>query len=258
MRRDSRVLGLTIEVGATLALLAVIWFSTENSSSPYFPSLSTILVTFRQTWLFSDFGTDLLPSLERLFAGYLIGVAAGVLAGILFGTSTIFRMLFRPFAAFLRSVPPPVLIPPAIVLLGIGGSEKIAIIAFVCMWPIALNTEDGMLGIDPTVLDTARAYSITGLRRLRLVVLPAVAPRIFVGMRFSLSLAVTMLVVAEMIASSNGVGFFVLSAEQSFSIPQMWAGILMLGLLGYGLNLGLSIIERRVIGWHLRSTGADL
>jgi ABC-type nitrate/sulfonate/bicarbonate transport system permease component len=257
MTGTRRYVAVGLEVGVTVALLVVIWVLTARSTSPYVPSLREILTTFRSTWLFSQDRTDLLPSLERLFGGYAIGVVLGVVIGVVFGVSRRIRLMFRPVAAFLRSVPPPVLIPPAIVLLGIGGAEKIAIIAFVCLWPVALNTEDGVVGIDPTILDTARSYNIKGIDRLRLVVLPAVAPRIFAGMRFSLSISVTMLVVAEMIASSNGVGFFVLNAEQSYSIPQMWAGILLLGLLGYLLNVALYAVERRVLRWQLRPTGVD-
>jgi ABC-type nitrate/sulfonate/bicarbonate transport system permease component len=258
MSRRSKVLGAGIEIGATAGLIALIWVLTADSHSPYVPSLGTILRVFRQTWLFSHVVTDLLPSLWRLFAGYGLGCIAGIAVGVVLGTSAALRLLAQPMTAFMRNIPPPLLIPPAMVLFGIQDTEKIVIIAFVCMWPIALNTEDGIRGLDPTLLDTARAYNITGLDRLRLVALPAVAPRIFVGMRFSLSIGVTMLVVAEMLASSNGVGFLVLNAEQSFSIPLMWAGILMLGLLGYVLNALLQILERRILRWHLQASTGEV
>jgi ABC-type nitrate/sulfonate/bicarbonate transport system permease component len=113
-----------------------------------------------------------------------------------------------------------------------------------------MNTTDGMDGLDPTLLETVRSYEISGLDRMRLVILPAIAPRVCAGLRISLSLAVLILIVAEMLGSSNGIGFFVLQAQQSFAIPQMWAGTLLLGLLGYSLNAGFGVFERRALRWH--------
>ena len=80
--------------------------------------------------------------------------------------------------------------------------------------------------------------------------LPAASPQIFAGMRTSLSLALILMVISEMVASTNGIGFFVLQSQRSFAIPEMWAGILLLGLLGYALNLIFMLVERRVLAWH--------
>jgi ABC-type nitrate/sulfonate/bicarbonate transport system permease component len=81
-------------------------------------------------------------------------------------------------------------------------------------------------------------------------VLPAAGPQIFAGMRTSLSLAVILMVISEMVASTNGIGFFVLQSQRSFAIPEMWSGILLLGILGYLLNLAFALVERRVLDWH--------
>ncbi len=135
-------------------------------------------------------------------------------------------------------------------VIGVGNSMKVLIIAFVCLWPVLLNTIDGITGIDPTLNDTARVYGVRGLTRLRLVVLPAAGPQIFAGMRTSLSLAVILMVISEMVASTNGIGFFVLQSQRSFAIPEMWSGILLLGILGYVLNVIFILVERRVLAWH--------
>ena len=113
-----------------------------------------------------------------------------------------------------------------------------------------LNTIDGVAGVEATVVETVRSYRIRPLDRLRLVVLPAASPQIFAGLRTSLSLAIIMMVVSEMVASTNGVGYFIVDAQRSFAIPEMWAGMIMLGLLGYVLNLLFGLVERRVLGWH--------
>jgi ABC-type nitrate/sulfonate/bicarbonate transport system permease component len=98
--------------------------------------------------------------------------------------------------------------------------------------------------------ETAKSYGIKGRDRLQRIILPAASPQIFAGMRTSLSLALILLVISEMVASTNGIGFFVLQSQRSFAIPEMWSGILLLGLLGYLLNVVFVLIERRVLAWH--------
>jgi ABC-type nitrate/sulfonate/bicarbonate transport system permease component len=161
-----------------------------------------------------------------------------------------------PLTHFLRSVPAPVMIPPALVLLGLGSGMKIAVIAFGAVWPILLNTIDGVRSQDPTTLEMARAYGIRGTERLRRIVLPAASPQIFAGLRTSLSIALILMVISEMVASTNGIGNFVLQSQRTFAIPDMWSGILLLGLLGIALSMAFALIERRVLRWHRGARGA--
>jgi ABC-type nitrate/sulfonate/bicarbonate transport system permease component len=132
----------------------------------------------------------------------------------------------------------------------VGNSMKVFIIAFVCVWPILLNTIDGVRGIDPTLADTTRVYGVPSGDRVWRVMLPAASPQIFAGMRTSLSLALILMVISEMVASTNGIGYFVLQSQRTFAIPEMWSGILLLGILGYVLNGIFALIERRVLRWH--------
>ena len=129
---------------------------------------------------------------------------------------------------FLRAVPPPSLIRFGIVVLGTGTAMKVFLIAFVCVWPVLLNTLDGVRGVDPTLRDTARVYGIPLRDRVRYVLLPAAGPQIFAGMRTSLSLALILMVISEMVASTNGIGYFVLQSQRTFAIPEMWSGIILL------------------------------
>jgi ABC-type nitrate/sulfonate/bicarbonate transport system permease component len=105
-------------------------------------------------------------------------------------------------------------------------------------------------GIDATLRETARVYRIPPLRRLVSVILPAASPRIFAGMRTALSLALILMVISEMEASTNGIGFFILQSQRSFAIPDMWSGMLLLGLLGFALNAGFVELERHMLRWH--------
>jgi ABC-type nitrate/sulfonate/bicarbonate transport system permease component len=254
-RLIARVAPLAVEIGATALIVAGLWYYTAHSHSYLVVPLPTMLDAFRKAWLFALFGADVLPSIERITAGYWIAVVIGVAGGIALNR---FRLLYDalyPAIHFLRSLPGPALLPPAIALFGLGSSMRITLIAFLCVWPILLNTIDGAAELDPTVAATARVFRIGGWRYLMQVMLPAMSPRIAAGMRTSLSIAVLVLVLTEMVGGGNGIGYFVLNAEQGFQFSQVWAGILLLGLLGVVLNAIFGVIEHRVLRWHFRSSG---
>ncbi len=250
MSRARRLAAPALEVTVPIALLALWAVWSASTDTFYFPPLTEILATFEETWLFERVGSDVLPSLRRLGLGYAIAVVVAVAIGLPLGLSPMLRRATSPLVEFLRAVPPPALLPFAIVVLGVGDSGKVFLIAFVCIWPVLLNTIDGVTGIDPTLNDTARVYGVGGRQRLLQIVLPAASPQIFAGMRTSLSLALILMVISEMVASTNGIGFFVLQSQRSFAIPEMWSGILLLGLLGYLLNVIFLLVERRVLAWH--------
>jgi ABC-type nitrate/sulfonate/bicarbonate transport system permease component len=248
MRR--RLLGTALEIAVPLALLGVWALVSADSQTYYFPPLTDILQTFRDTWLFERVGSDVVPSLLRLGLGYGIACVLAVALGLALGLSRTLRRALDPVVQFLRSVPPPALLPFGILVLGVGTSMKVFIIAFVCLWPVLLNTIDGVAGVDPTLRETADVYGVGRRDRVLRVILPAAAPQIFAGMRTSLSLALILMVISEMVASTNGIGYFVLQSQRSFAIPEMWSGILLLGILGYVLNAVFLIVERRVLRWH--------
>jgi ABC-type nitrate/sulfonate/bicarbonate transport system permease component len=245
-----RAVPIALEIAVPILILVVWGVWSAGADSFYYPPLTDILETFEETWLFERVGSDVLPSLGRLAAGYAIAIVVAVLVGVPLGLSRTARQAASPIVEFLRAIPPPALLPLAIVIVGIGNAMKVFIIAFVCLWPVLLNTIDGITGIDPTLNDTTRVYGVRGAGRQRRVVLPAASPQIFAGMRTSLSLAVILMVISEMVASTNGIGFFVLQSQRSFAIPEMWSGILLLGILGYVLNLLFVLVEGRVLAWH--------
>jgi ABC-type nitrate/sulfonate/bicarbonate transport system permease component len=239
-----------IEIAVPVVLFAVIWVWSAGSDVYYYPPLQDVLNTFKDTWVFDRFGSDVVPSLVRLFIGYFIAVGVGVAGGVALGLSPVLRRVAAPVVEFLRAIPAPALLPFALLVLGVGNNSKIFVIAFVCLWPILLNAIDGVSGVDPTLVDTGRVYRIPAKDRLTRVVLPAAAPQIFAGMRTSLSLALILMVISEMVASSNGIGYFVLQSQRSFAIPEMWSGIILLGILGYLFNAVFLLLERRALAWH--------
>jgi ABC-type nitrate/sulfonate/bicarbonate transport system permease component len=248
--RRERLLGSALEVTVPILVLVAWGLASAGSQTYYFPPLTDILSTFADTWLFEQVGSDVVPSLVRMGLGFGIAVIVAIASGLLLGLSHRARRAAAPIVEFLRAIPPPALLPFAILVIGVGDSMKVFIIAFVCVWPILLNTIDGVIGVDPTLRETTRVYGIGARDRLWRVMLPAASPQIFAGMRTSLSLALILMVISEMVASTNGIGYFVLQSQRTFAIPEMWSGILLLGILGYTLNGAFVLIERRVLRWH--------
>lgn len=237
-----------------VAAVVIWWFASAENTSPFYPSLETILENFRENWLFARFGSDVVPSLTRFFFGYLIAVAAGIGFGVLLGRNRTWNLAFQPTVQFLRSVSPTGLVPLTIALLGLGNAPKIALIGFVSLFPVLLNTIDGVRSIQPGLEDVGRSFRLTRRQRVFSIQLPSAAPQIFVGMRLALAYAFIMMVLTELIGATDGIGFVTLNAQQSFQVPLLWSGMLLLGILGALLNGVFVLIERRVLRWHYQST----
>ncbi|GAA3739434.1 ABC transporter permease [Plantactinospora mayteni] len=236
-------------------LLVLLWWTTSaGSTSPFYPPLREVLAAFQESWLFARLGSDLVPSVTRLLAGLLIATVVGIAVGAALGRSRLLARALNPAVQFCRSVPGTALIPISVVLFGIGDGSKILVIAFVCVFPVLLNTVDAVRGVDPQLEDVARSYRLTPVQRLAFVLLPAAAPQIFAGIRTALGIAFIMMVVTELYAATNGVGFVTLSARNSFDVPQMWAGTVLLGLLGVALSALFLVLQRRVLRWHIGMT----
>lgn len=250
-RRTYHSLALGAEIAVPVAILVAWQVWTVHAKSTQFPRLTTILTEFRELWLFSQFTSQVVPSLERIALGFGIAVVVGVALGVPLGLSRWTRRLAMPHIEYWRAMPPPALLPISILLLrDIGNRQKVVFIAFFCLFPVLLNTIDGVRAIDPTLVDTARSYRIPRHERIRRLVLPAALPQIVAGMRTSLSLAVIMMVLAEYFSSTSGVGYVLLISKNTFQMPPMWAAILLIGLLGYILNVLFLLAERRALAWH--------
>ncbi|GAA2819707.1 ABC transporter permease [Saccharopolyspora taberi] len=231
---------------------------TRLAASPFFPPPTEIATTAVTTWFTGEtVSRDVLASLGRIAAGWLIAVVLGVGVGTALGRSRTAMDYAGPVLAFVRAVPPPVLVPVFIVLLGIGAQMQISVIVFGVVWPILLNTVDGVRSVDQVKVDTARSFGISGPQWVLGVVLPAALPKIFAGLRVSLSLALVLMVVSELVGSTNGIGYQLVFRQRQFDLPGMWVGIVLLGVLGYALNTILLAVERRALSWQpTRTAGA--
>lgn len=254
----ARAFGLRLSLVVAFAL---VWqLATSLIDSFFFPTATEIVASFWDTWVAGadaaqTFVGQFVPSVLRLLAGLALATVVGIVVGILVGRSRSLRDYVEPLIEFLRAIPPPALIPLFLVLLGIGDSMKILMIAFGVVWPILLNTIDGVQSVEQLYLDTGRIYGVGRMQQMIRIILPAAAPKIFAGLRVSLSIAVILMVISEMVATTNGVGFQIIQAQRTFKVLDMWAGIFLLGLLGYLLNTLLLMVEARVLHWHRRTSG---
>lgn len=232
-------------------LLLVIWGIWASASpAPFFPSPLIIFEAFVDTWVGPAFVTDVLPSLGRLGLGIVLSVLVGVVAGTLIGLVRWLRDLLEPMLEFFRAIPPPVLIPIVAVLLGPTDSMKITVIVAGSVWPVLLNTIDGVRATDSVMTETARSFALTPAERIRYLVLPAASPRIMAGTRQSMSIALILMVISEMFYSSSGLGYRIVYFQRNYLIAEMWGGILLLGLIGVLLAGIFGFVERRVLRWY--------
>jgi ABC-type nitrate/sulfonate/bicarbonate transport system permease component len=214
------------------------------------PRVSTIV----NAWVQNIGGGELLvslgPTLWRIAVGFGFAVLVAVPLGLLMGSIPFVYRLFEPITEFIRPIPSSAYIPVAILFLGIDNEMKIFVVFLACVFPILLNTYSGVRGVDPVLIDTGRTFGVQWLRALWSIVLPASLPSILTGMRISLGISLIVAVVAEMIAGSSGIGYFILDMQRVFRVPEMFAGIFTLGLLGFAINFLFLQIEGHLLRWR--------
>lgn len=233
-----------------ITLFLLWWFASAGSESLYFPPLQEILASFRDEWLGAGFMRDLVPSLGKFLAGFTLSGVIGISLGVILGMNKWLRAAFEPLIMFMRSVPGPVLVPIGILLIGIGAGMNVFIIVLGAVWPTLLGTIDGVRALDPQLRDVVRSYRLTTKQYIFNVILPNAGPQIFAGLRTTLQLSIILIVVSEMVASTNGVGFRLLLSQQTFSVTETWSGTLLLGILGYLAAIIFIQVEKKVLAWQ--------
>jgi ABC-type nitrate/sulfonate/bicarbonate transport system permease component len=251
-----------LERWAVFVIGVLLWqAATVAASDPFFPTPATILRQMYQLWfsgpvnrlfLTESAVANVLPSLLRLGIGFALGALAGAVLGIAVGRSRWAYEFLDPVLQFFRAIPPPTLVPVFIVLFSLGPQMQVASIVFSVLWPVLLNTADGARTVEPLQMETARAFRLTAVQRLGFVIVPSTLPKLFAGLRLSLSLSLILMVFSELQpGAADGIGFQLVEATTRFDYETVWAAIVLLGVLGYVLNMALLAVERRVLGrWN--------
>ncbi len=214
------------------------------------PRVSVIVASWIASVRNGQLLAALAPSLGRIFAGFGFAAVVAVPLGLLMGSIAMIYRLLEPLTEFVRPIPAAAYIPVAILFLGIGNEMKIFVVFLACLFPILLNTYGGVRGVDPVLIDTGRTFGVSRLKALCQIVFPAALPNILTGMRISLGIALIVVVVAEMIAGNSGIGYYILDMQRTFRVPEMFAGIFTLGLLGFMINFVFLKIEQHFLRWR--------
>lgn len=245
-RLKAALIAMALPVSA-VALWAAL---SAGSTSIFFPSLARIVTTFADTWIGDAFVRDAIPSIRNLAVAYTLGVAVAIVAGTVLGLQRTLRSMAYPVVNFLRSLPSPVLLPMAIMLFGIGSRMSIALITFGVIWPVLLNTIDGVTGVAPERLAVAKVYRLSAWERLRSIILPSAGPQIVAGMRVSLQIGLVLMIISELVGSTEGIGRAIREAESRFQYVEIWAATLLLGLLGFFFGYLFDRFSKRVLRWQ--------
>ncbi|MFF7278530.1 ABC transporter permease [Streptomyces griseorubiginosus] len=242
-----------------LLLAVAAWeLAARAHGSVYFPPPDRIARHMHDLWfdgparhlfLSSAAAADILPSLGRMAAGFALAALAGIALGVAVGRSRRAYALCNPVLQFARAVPPPALVPVFVVVFAFGTPMQIASITFSAVWPVLINTAAGVRNTDPLRLDVAAVLRLNPAERLWFLVLPSALPRIFAGLRLSLSLSLILMVFSELLpGTANGIGFTLTEAQTRSDLLTVWAALVLLGVLGHLLNTGLLAVEKRLLG----------
>ena len=197
-----------------------------------------------------DLLKHLQASLLRSFAGLLLAIACGVSLGLVMGWFARVESVLDPLLQFFFFFFSLTLFTVFILFLGIGELSKIAIIFWASFWPILLSTISGVKQVDGLLINSALSMGANRWFLFTKIVLPAASPSIFTGIRLAGAYCITALVAAEMIGAHSGLGFLTLNSQEVFQIPSMYAGILLLAVVGLLLNFLLALLERRFTYWR--------
>jgi len=235
-----------------LALFALWEFAVQAEwlNALIVPPPSKILKIFSELVASGQLPMQILVSMKRALTGYLLAALLFIPLGVFMGLSPVAHRLFEVTVEMLRPVPPPVVIPVALLFFGLGDEMKIFVIFFSCAWPILLNTIDGVRSVDWVLLNTARTFGLSRAKTIWQVILPAASPQIITGLRVSLPIMLILVVISEMVGSTDGIGYFVLDSQRRFNVAQMYAGMFALALLGYTLNQLFNLMQKLLLPWQ--------
>lgn len=250
----SRALRMAFGVGGVMTFLAL-WetVSRLHLINPTFLPPPTEIAP--AVWSIVSTGVFLVPlgqTLWMLLIGYTTACVLGVLLGVLMGVSEEVHGLLEPIVEMLRPVPKPALIPVLALFLGLGAGMKVTTVALAALFPVLISTLQGVRGVEPVLLATARTLGCSRTATIFKIVIPAALPMILAGMRVSLGMGLALVVLAEMLAADKGVGFLTLDLQRSFQTKEMYAWIVILACVGLLLNTVFERLEDVAVPWRAK------
>jgi len=257
-RRPTERVGDWLGSAAVLGALIGLWWAASSSgwvSRVFLPTPRATLESLAEGLNLSGNGNGellgfTLATVGRMVMGWLLASLFGVLLGAAIGVSPAVRVWVQPTLEFIRPLPASALLPLAISIFGLNPGMVLFVVAFGAMWPVLLATVHGFAAVDPRLAEVARCLQMSRTAFVWKVGLPNAMPDILAGMRLSMTISLIVAVVGEMIASQSGLGQAILLAARAFRASELFAGIVLLGLIGFTSNALLALAEKKLLRWQ--------
>ena len=233
-------------------LIAIAEWGTRSGwiSALTLPRPSDVLVAFRDLHVSGLLYEHLSISLSRLAVGAALGVSVGIGTGVLIGLFSYVRSGLMPLVAAIFPIPKIALLPLFVIWFGIDEGSKYALIALGTFTPMVVATYGAVDNVDRTLIRMAQSFGLSWLSIVRKIVLPGAMPGILSGLRISLAIAIILLVAAEMLGAEYGIGAYVLEAGSLYDLDRLFAGVVVLSVLGVLVSATISLLERHLLGWR--------
>jgi ABC-type nitrate/sulfonate/bicarbonate transport system permease component len=228
------------ELAARLGLANTLLFPPPSAA------LADLLAMASSGYLWRALGA----SLYRVICGFTFAVTIGAALGMAMARKRLMHDVFDPVVELLRPISPLALLPLAILWFGIGDGAKIFLIALAGSFPVILNTYAGARSVDSNLIRAARSLGATEFEIFKGIVLPASLPHIFTGVRLAWGISLIVIIAAEMIGATVGMGYMILEAQQTFRTERVIAGIFVIGVIGFATDLGFRRLRRLLMPWY--------
>lgn len=244
-RLAGQLLCIVALIGLWQALVASGTVSSDTLARP--TAVARTLGTLAWT---SAFWSTVGDTAHTWVIGLLISLVVAIPVGLVLGASDLFYRMFRLTIDFLRTIPPVVLIPLALLLYGATEKMVLVLVVFGAVWPMMLQTMYGFHQVDPVARDVARSYRLRRRDVIRSLVLPSAAPFIATGVRIAATISLLLVIGAELLGGAPGIGSAIALAQQTQNVARMYAFVIVAAVLGVFLNLAMINAERRLLSWH--------
>lgn len=244
--------GLAGSLALFLALIALWWAATHGAwvSKVFLPTPEATLASLKAGLLRGELAAQTAATVWRMLLGWGLASAVGVALGALVGVSAAARAWLAPTLEFIRPLPASAVMPLAISIFGLSGGMVLFVVAFGAMWPVLLATVHGLTAVHARLREVAQALQLPRREFIWKIGLPNAMPDVLSGMRLSMTVSLIVSVVGEMIASQPGLGQAILLAARSFQASELYAGIALLGAIGFVSNALLATAEKKLLKWQ--------
>jgi ABC-type nitrate/sulfonate/bicarbonate transport system permease component len=228
------------QLGADAGLISPVFFPGPDRS------FGTLWEQLHEPEFWHAFG----ETLRRMALGFVSASLIGIATGALIGLSAGLRAYLEPTLELIRPLPASAVIPVFVLLIGLNERMIIAVIAFASLWPVLLATVHGFKTVEPRLIEVSRLLHLSRLALVLKIALPNAMPDIFAGLRLALTVSLILAVVTEMLSGMPGLGHNIIMAARAFRSADLYAGIIVLGAVGYLTNIALERLERHVLRWR--------